>query len=213
MTWPPDTHQDVEDDLDDAHGWASSLVGRHKLAEHAASHGALVWLTGRYYGPNILGTSTSATPTANRVAVFPVYFAQARSVDRLMCNVDTAGTAGHVARLGIWNADPDTGAPTTVLVDSGSFSVSTTGVKETTISQTLHGLVWFGITTQSGVFSGWNQTMLPATVGMTSTTFAMQNHLAYDTSAPTSALPTLPGSLTLQAAPGVVVPAVAVRAA
>jgi hypothetical protein len=215
MTWPPATHQDVEDDLDDAHGAAASLVDRLQHAEHTATLSALLWITGRYYGANLLGTSSNVTITSGRLHLFPMYFARSRSIDRLAFSVTTAGTGGHVARAGVYAADTTTNFPTGApLLDAGSFAVDSTGIKETAVSVTLHGLVWFAFTAQSGTFHGWSNTMAPGFLGAsTGGASAPQNNIGYDTINATSALPTLPGAYTLVTNPGTSVASVMARAA
>ncbi len=167
MVWPPETHQDVTDEvtsLRDGRGWAATLGGRQRIGE-TIRISPLLWTTGRWYNAYLSGTPTTATPTASDLRILPVYMPVPRNVDRIGCNVTTAGTAGHVARMGVYNADPTTGLPTTVRVDAGTIAVDTTGVKEVVISATLHGLHWLGITTQSGAFSGFAAATLPAVAG------------------------------------------------
>ncbi len=212
MVWPPETHQDVTDEvttLRDGRGWAATLGGRQQIGETQKASPVL-WRPGRWYSAYLSGTTTTATPAASDLRLVPVYMPASRTIDRIGCNVTTAGTAGHVARLGVYNADPGTGLPTTVRVDAGTVAVDTTGVKEVAITATLHGLHWLGVTTQSGAFTAFSAATLTAVAGSATPHTPGALGLFYGSVDPTLALPDRTG-----VAPGfggAAVPAVGVRA-
>ena len=85
---------------------------------------------GRWYtqadNANALTAVNHTTPS-----VFFVGFAVERTItiDALAVEVTTAGSAASVARMGIYNADTTLCIPTTLIVDSGNFSVASTGTK------------------------------------------------------------------------------------
>ncbi len=195
MAWPPTTHQDAADEitsLRDGKGWAATLGGRQRLGE-ALRPAPLLWITGRWYNPHLVGGTATVAPTASELRLLPVYVPVPRTIDRVGCNVSTAGTAGHVARLGVYNVDPVTGLPTTVLVDAGTVAVDTTGVKEVVVSATLHGLHWLGLTAQSGTFTALSTLGLAYIAGGTAPSFTPSNALAFEAVDPTLGLPSRAG--------------------
>lgn len=169
-SWPPNTHQDVYDELNDSLGWASSLIQRLQIAE-GYGHMGLLWIAGRYYGSGQYSTNSPATAASTRMYLTPFYLARSRSIDRIAINVTIAGASGSLTRLGVYNADPDTGLPTTVLVDGGGpLTSDTTGIKESTISASINGLKWLACITQStGVptVTALNNSMMPNIAGYT----------------------------------------------
>jgi hypothetical protein len=72
-------------------------------------------------------------------------------VDRIACEVVTAGGSGSVTRLGIYAAAADR-LPGTLVVDAGTFdSNALTGVQPLTIDQSLTaGVYWLAIAAQGG---------------------------------------------------------------
>lgn len=197
-------------------GWydRTSDGAESRLTEgHMIRTGGPLWIAGRYYTPNLLSTTSSATLSISRLYLAPMYFPRTRSVDRIGINVATAGGAGSVARLGLYNADPDTNLPTTVLLDASTVTIASTGAKEATINQSLSGFVWLAVTgSAAAVLSGHTNDMVPALVGAPGIgSLTAYKTIYFDTAAPASALPSLVGS-TLTYATGTT-PAVALRAA
>ncbi len=191
MAWPPANHQDAVDEVDtlrDGRGWAATLGARVRLGE-SLKPAALLWVAGRWYNPQLIGAATTVAPAASELRLLPVYTPVARAIDRVGCNVSTAGTGGHVARLGIYRADPVTGLPTTVLVDAGTVLVDTAAAKEVAVTATLHGLHWLGLTAQSGTFTGLSTSHVPFIGGGGTAHGAPASMLAYASVSPTSALP------------------------
>lgn len=107
-------------------------------------------ISGKYYGvsgPHIPGTQAA---TAGLQYAIPFYVPVAMTADRLSCEVTTAGAAGSVVRLGIYN-NATNDLPGTLLLDAGTVVATSTGVKEATISQALAaGLYWLSVTAQGG---------------------------------------------------------------
>jgi hypothetical protein len=88
------------------------------------------YLTGRYYFCGSLVSSTSFTLGANNLLAVPFFCLQKQIFTKIGVNVTTAG--GNL-RLGIYASTA--GAVPSALVpgsDTGAFSVTTTGIKETT---------------------------------------------------------------------------------
>ncbi len=191
MAWPPTTHQDAADEitsLRDGKGWASTLGDRQRIGEGLKS-AQLFWIVGRWHQAQLVAGTTTLAPPASELRLAPLYFPVARKIDRIACNVTTAGTGGHVARMGIYNTDPATGLPTTVLVDSGTVAVDTLGVKEVVVSATLHGLHWVGLTAQSGTFTALPTNVTAPVFGAGTVTGNNGNALTYASIDPTLALP------------------------
>ncbi len=127
MAWPPGFHQDAVDEVEtlrDGKGWAATIGGRQRIGE-ALRQAPLLWVAGRWYNAHLIGATGTVAPSASELRLLPLYVPVARAIDRVGCNVSTAGTGGHVARLGIYRADSATGLPTTVLVDAGTVLVDT----------------------------------------------------------------------------------------
>jgi len=219
MAWPPTVHQDVTDEITSlrtevpaARGWAPTLVQRLRLGENLIGTGGVLWIAGRYYSTNVVGTSSGAASTANRLYLTPMYLPTARTVDRIGVNVTTAGATGAVARLGVYNAHPDTGMPTTVLVDGGTVTVAAVGAAQVTVSATLHGLVWLAVTSGVATYTAFTASNSPNIIGASAlTNLGAIICIGKDTVDPTLALPNLTG-VTLSYGQTASPPAVAVRA-
>lgn len=90
---------------------------------------------------------TTNTPPLDRPIVTPMV-APAQSWVGLACQVTTAGAAGAVARLGIYD-DDGSGRPGTLIADVGTVDTTTTGLKLATGAfQTSGGLVWVVLVAQ-----------------------------------------------------------------
>ena len=95
------------------------------------------------------GTKTSPTAntagTIDRLEACPFVCERGGTIDRLAFRVTTGGTAGSVARVGIYtNTGDNNPQPNALVVDGGEFDTTTTGVKSATISNVLApGLYWF----------------------------------------------------------------------
>lgn len=96
---------------------------------------------GIYIWPTAPDTGTFAQADGQAKGI-PLPIADRTAVDRIACEVTSAGTTGAVVRLGIYE-DNGENNPGALLVDAGTVDATTTGVKELTISQTLEpGLYW-----------------------------------------------------------------------
>ncbi len=190
MAWPPATHQDVQDEITNAQDGAVSLVRRLRTAEALIGRGPFLRRPLAYWSYNAVSTSTTLAATADRLEVAPLYLPSPVTVDRIRVEVTTAGSAGHVARTGIWRANATSLLPAALVLDSGSYAVDTTGFKEVTISLTMHGFYWLGVTAQSGSFRIYSNTH--ALNAMASSTVAQSSPAMFIPSiAPTSALTSL----------------------
>lgn len=80
---------------------------------------------------------TTGALTVNRLYAMPFYSPRGGTLDRIGIQVTTLGASG-AARLGIYSATSDTNLyPSTLVLDAGTISTATTGMKTLTISQAL----------------------------------------------------------------------------
>jgi len=101
---------------------------------------------GNYHLLNPFKTSRIDTsgPGADTIYAFPFVAVRAMTIDRLAVHVTTAH-AGKTCRLGIYSDDGN-GAPGDLVVDAGTVSVASTGVKAATIDEALTpGVYWLVI--------------------------------------------------------------------
>jgi hypothetical protein len=198
MAWPPSTHQDVQDDLTNGHGWAASLAARFAVGETMLA--SPIVKSGRYYGPSGYSTSTSQTAMSGRIYLLPFYLPTTVSVDRITINCATLA-ASTTGRCGIYAADTTTLLPSTLLVDGGTVSGATTGLKETIISASLSGLVYFAFVADGATWTAVGSTQVPNVFGSSTGSLGSgAPGLYYDQASGTTTLPaTLPGSLNYNA--------------
>lgn len=98
-----------------------------------------------YHTPLTAGAASITTVTANVLYAIPLSVYRLQALTKIGLRVGTAA-AGN-ARIGLY-ADSKNGQPGALIVDSGSFSVNTAAVIETTISKTVDvGTYWLTIVT------------------------------------------------------------------
>ena len=117
---------------------------------------------GYYYGPDLFGAVGVHTFVDGTAIAVPFYSGNGGTADRIGIGI-TTGNASSVIRLGLYNSDPSTGYPTTVLLDAGTVDSSAgagAADREITISQVLapNTLYWLVAVAQGGT---------PATRGYT----------------------------------------------
>jgi hypothetical protein len=142
------------------------------------------------YVPTHQGTASTWSLGTGFMDLVPVQITKAVTASGIACRVTTAGQATSVIRMGIFNSDANF-QPSSLLLDAGTISSSTTGTKEITISQALSpGVYWLAVVgqvaanhiiqSQTGVYVPLIQT----------TAFETTNGLgAYEQSGVTAALP------------------------
>jgi hypothetical protein len=102
--------------------------------------------SGRYEYPP--GTNAFQAMSANSLYLVAMFFIKPTTIDRIGVRVTTAGAAGSVIRLGIYNADDDM-FPAGLLLDAGTVVGTSTGNVDITISQALNpGIYWMGAVSQ-----------------------------------------------------------------
>ena len=103
------------------------------------------YLVGGYYGDRAEGAGSSGVLTADTLYLMPLNVQRRVPIDRIACEVTTL-FAGQLARIGLYpeGATPGSPAGSTLLADSGTFSVATTGVKEATVALVLQPGRYFG---------------------------------------------------------------------
>jgi hypothetical protein len=102
----------------------------------------------RYYSYPFIATVANYPAAANRLYGIPVYISEACTVTKIGLET-TAGNAGN-ARLGIYNMDSDA-LPSTLVLDAGTVTTTSTGEKEISISQALAaGWYFLGVVFDAG---------------------------------------------------------------
>lgn len=114
-----------------------------------------IYVSGRWYlPPTTSGTLAAglAFGAANVTRLCPGIIDRAVTISELACNVTTAD-AGQNIQLGIYNSSATTGYPTTLVGNTGSISLTGTGVKSAALAggntALIPGLYWFGANTSS----------------------------------------------------------------
>lgn len=102
----------------------------------------------RYYGPDNVNITTGGPHSLDLLYAIPFWVNDTLAVDRLASEITTAGAAGCVIRMGIYNSN-DSDMPDMLQVQSSAIDGTTTGVKEATIDVTLKpGLYWLAFVNQ-----------------------------------------------------------------
>lgn len=82
------------------------------------------------YVADLAASITTAGPAINSLRCSYIYIAQTVLVQALLCEVTVVGAAGSAVRMGIYNNDPVTLLPTTLVADSGQIATDVgVGVK------------------------------------------------------------------------------------
>lgn len=108
--------------------------------------------TGGYFGAALhfgVALTTQSISSINSLRAFPFIVSKTQKFDRIAIRVTTTGSAGAVARIGIY-ADSGNIYPGSLIVDSGELSMVGTApfVREVIISVTLKpGLYWVCVIT------------------------------------------------------------------
>ena len=118
------------------------------------------WLMSRSSGASgySAGTVGSSVTNSNNSAIYnPFSISEEISIKALALHcIATNPGANAVVRIGIYNADPTTGRPSTVLLDAGTTSINASNVKELTFDAlTLKpGFYWYVVAVQGLDTSG-----------------------------------------------------------
>lgn len=108
--------------------------------------GTLVGTGGRYCAPIGSHGANTTIHTPDRICFWPYAIQTSRTFNRIGCEVTTADLGSETARLGIYENLSDTEfTPGALILDAGTVSVTSTGIKEIAISQELQGLIWVAI--------------------------------------------------------------------
>lgn len=82
-----------------------------------------------------LGSFGTSGASNGAMRLHLIYIPATTTFDRIACEVTSAGSAGSVTRLGIYNND--NGAPGSLVLDAGTVATTSTGVQTITINQQL----------------------------------------------------------------------------
>lgn len=148
---------------DYATGWVTSSGGGS-----AYSWGHRAYKTGQYY--TLPSAVAGASVAVNTIVFMPFVMPITQTMTSLTVRVSSI-VAGATASLGIYSSNSDD-VPTTLVLDAGAVSTSTTGAKTITISQSLSaGLYWLAYLSTSGapqIFTATTQSpFIPTTLAST----------------------------------------------
>lgn len=140
-------HAERHDDIGDAVNKIEAELGTDPagtLSTVAARLTATEWgvTKTQRYATGASGSAVTGVMTANKMygVLYPV--AVAHSIDRIVVQPTTGGSAGSVIRLGVYKADAN-GADYTLVLDAGTVDGTTTGALAITIDQALTpGMYW-----------------------------------------------------------------------
>ena len=106
-------------------------------------------MTGQYYPFRNVRANANTAVVADTLYASPLLIPRNITVDRIAIDVQAAGAAGKLARLGIYY-DGTNKYPGTLLLDAGTVAVDATGVKTITISQALPAGLYWGVMVSNG---------------------------------------------------------------
>jgi len=103
-----------------------------------------LWVTGRYYGSN-LATALSTLTLKQRMYATPIFAPGANGslIDELGLEITAGGTAGGVARVGIY--EDYEGVPWDLLLDAGTIPIDGVGWQHVDVALRLRGWVWLAV--------------------------------------------------------------------
>ena len=103
----------------------ASLNDRISLVAGFASPNAGPFIPGRWYDQAFHGgNSVNHTASQNRTELCPFYCSEILAIDRIGVAVVTAGPAGGLGRMLIYESDPSTGWPTNLVYESPDIDLS-----------------------------------------------------------------------------------------
>jgi hypothetical protein len=116
---------------------------RHVLPLDIAISGKyLDTVAGAGYSPRYAGSNVA---NSNQTMWYPMFVPSSRTFDAIAINCGIAAdvASGSLVRLGLYNVDPATSYPTSLIVDAGTVSIESTGLKEATFSSITLTAGWY----------------------------------------------------------------------
>lgn len=130
-------------------------------------------ISGRYYGFTTsygAGTAGTTAIAADTLYAIPFYVSGPMTTATITLNVTATGTATNV-HLGVYDADPATGLPRTLLADSGAQAVDTIGLKEPALVQALTpGVLYWLALVANGAVTVTSLNPYPGPLGLSAAT-------------------------------------------
>jgi hypothetical protein len=108
-----------------------------------------------YYGA--AGALANAIPAANQLALAPIDVDRVCTLNALAAEVNTAGTAGAVVRLGVYTDDGSGVFPSALIVDAGTIDGTVLGAQTITLGTPIvlqPGRYWVGAANQGAPTTG-----------------------------------------------------------
>jgi hypothetical protein len=130
---------------------AWQLSDQDALSAVSAVGAGLPYVTGEWYGPQRLTSTSTAALTESTAYCYPYVVTATHTFTSLGINVTTGGGTGSVCRFGIYS-DNGSGYPGALMLDASTAVTTGTGaVQSTTFSQSLTpGLYWLVCAPQVG---------------------------------------------------------------
>jgi hypothetical protein len=99
----------------------------------------------------VAASNSSLSGGLNRIYYTPIFIPSTLTFDRISVRTTSNFSGTAVARMGIYNNDPATSKPTTVVLDAGTISMTAINTAyEITINQTLTaGMYWLAFVIQT----------------------------------------------------------------
>ncbi len=159
--------------------------------------------------PGLVGNVSTVTPTLATAHYYPLVLGRSGAIDQLAFEVTTAALSSTV-RLAIYNSDPVTGKPTTVGLDAGVTSATTTGVKTVAAVFAFNpGIYWIAYASQGGTPTLRSQQAV--TTGLVYGTSSAATSTAANVYTVASVSGAFPASPTVTATPVTTIPIIQIR--
>lgn len=101
--------------------------------------------------PLSVGVGGNAAPPQDEIQAQATFIQRPITIDRILVDVRSAGSSPCEGRLGIYGSNSDL-QPGDLIVDAGTFSATTTGIKNITLSPTVtlpYGIVFLCVVRQT----------------------------------------------------------------
>lgn len=122
-------------------------VGAPRTVNHLRS--------GQWYAPEFLARGTSGA-SGDDLRVAPLLVPEDARIDRLRCNVNSAGGVGASGRMVVY-ADDGSGRPGALVGVSAAVALDSTGIKEAAVDLAVaRGLIWTGLVRQDAALTAPN---------------------------------------------------------
>lgn len=157
----------IKADFTDADAMATAHAAHHNALAESINVGYAppqLYAANRWFDQRVTSVATTTSALgADYITFVPTYIYRPTTITALGFHISTTGQTGATARLGIYTINPETLTPETLLVDAGTATTTTTGLKTLVISQGVErGWYWFAVATNTSTGAG---TFMSASTG------------------------------------------------